>query len=74
MEGNNNLKFLRIFASNLKNLMEEMKINRSQLAREIGVSDSAVSKWLLMQREPTLLNIIKITKILGCTFEELIGE
>ncbi len=62
------------FSSNLLHMMGERGVNRVQLARALQVSDSAVTKWLLMQREPTLLNIQKITQFLNCTFEELIQD
>lgn len=62
------------FSSNLIGLMNERGVNRMQLARALQVSDSAVSKWILMQREPTLTNIYKITQYLKCTFEDLVQD
>jgi transcriptional regulator with XRE-family HTH domain len=62
------------FSSNLMQMMDERGVNRSQLARALQVSDSAVSKWLLMKREPTLSNIYKIIQYLKCTFEDLVQD
>ena len=60
------------FAKNLKLMLKEKGINNVTFAEMVGVTDSCVSKWIYAQREPTLSNLYKITKVLDCTFDELV--
>ncbi len=62
------------FAKNLKNMLNEAGIKQFQFAKMMGVSASCVSKWLLAEREPTLGNIVKMLKILECSFDDLISK
>ncbi len=62
------------FAKNLKNMLSEAGIKQFQFAKMMGVSASCVSKWLLAEREPTLGNIVKMLKILECSFDDLISK
>ena len=62
------------FAKNLKNMLSEAGIKQFQFAKMMGVSASCVSKWLLAERVPTLGNIVKMLKILECSFDDLISK
>jgi len=42
------------------------------LARELVLGKTTVNSWLKSHKEPTLSNIYKLTKVLNCTFEELV--
>ena len=62
---------LRIFANNLKIYIKQAGMNQKEFAAKVGVSETCVSKWLLMKTEPTYTNIYNILKVLKCTYEEL---
>ena len=62
---------LKTFAKNLKIYIKEAGLNQKEFAEKVGGSRTCVSKWILMQREPTYSNICNILKVLNCTFEEL---
>lgn len=62
------------FSKNLKLMLQEKGLKQNKFAEMVGVNTTSVSKWILSQREPTLTNIYKITKILDCTFEDLTGN
>lgn len=61
------------FIKNLKNILKENNLTQKQLADMIGCSKTAISKWVLMQTQPTFDNIVKLIEVLNCTFEELIS-
>ena len=60
------------FAENLKQIRVEMGINQKEFAERLGTTQQRVSEWERGVIEPTLSNIMKILKILGVSFEELI--
>ena len=53
-----------IFKENLKELLLQSNLSQAKLAKEIGVSQRAVSKWLIGQTEPTATNLFKIALFL----------
>lgn len=63
-----------IFSSNLIMILEDQGINRNDFAKRLGCSCSTVSKWLTCKTEPTLSYIIKITRVLNCTLDDLVQE
>lgn len=64
-------KELITFAKNLKMFIKQSGLNQKEFAKKVGVSETCVSKWILMQTEPTYTNICNILKVLKCSFEEL---
>ena len=61
------------FIKNLKNILKENNLTQKQLADMIGCSKTTISKWFLMQTQPTFDNIVKLIEALNCSFEELIS-
>lgn len=62
---------LKIFAKNLKTFIKQSGLNQKEFAQKVGVSETCVSKWILMRTEPTYTNIYNMLKVLNCSFEEL---
>lgn len=60
------------FAKSLKHLLSERGVSYSELARRIGVSDSAVSRWINRKGMPGAAVIAKIANALGVSVAELI--
>ena len=60
------------FSKNLKLLMADSSISQSELARRTGIARTTICSYINMTNEPTLSNIYKIVKELGCTFEDLV--
>ena len=54
--------------------MKERNLKQVQIAQAVGCNKGTVSKWLNAKIEPGLIYLAKLTKILDCTFEELISE
>lgn len=42
------------------------------LAKKIGVTPNAVTQWESGDRKPSLINLKKLSQILGCTTDELL--
>lgn len=57
----------------LKELRKEKKLTQTELASKLDIGQSAYAKWENGRTEPTLDNIIKLTKILDTTADELLG-
>lgn len=58
---------------NLTILMKEKNINRTELAREIGIAPSTVNSWFNRNCENiTLSTLIKLSKYFNTTMEDLV--
>ena len=59
---------------NLTKLMQEKNINRSELAKEIGVSSSTINSWYNRSCENiSLQTLLKLSKYFNITMEELVN-
>jgi transcriptional regulator with XRE-family HTH domain len=63
-----------IFAENLKLLMKEHGYNQVRLAKLTGISQSAVSAWLLGKKEPSILSLWLLADLFDTTIDELVGR
>ena len=61
------------FSVVLNDLMRERNISQSQLAKKIGYSQRAVSKWINNQSEPTETPIILCAKFFGVSTDDILG-
>ncbi len=61
------------FGEILKELMENNRLSQAELAKEIGFSQRAVSKWIIGQSEPTATAIINCAKYFQVTAGYLLG-
>lgn len=57
---------------NIKMLRKYNMLNQKQFAERMGTTQQRVSEWETNKIEPSLYNVIKMLKVLGVTFEELI--
>ena len=64
------------FLNNLENLMENKKINRSELAKAIGIAPSTINAWYTKDYKGiTLKNLSKLASYFGVSMEALVyGE
>jgi len=61
------------FAKNLRALRTENNFTQVQLAKQLGVTDSAVRLWETQDRGPDYVMLCKIAKILEVTVGQLLG-
>lgn len=64
---------MNFFTDRLKTLRKEKKLTQKELAEQIGIKQNSYSDWETGKNEPSLENIIKLTKILDTTADELLG-
>lgn len=64
------------FLDNLENLMENKKINRSELAKAIGIAPSTINAWYTKDYKGiTLKNLSKLASFFDVSMEALVyGE
>ena len=62
------------FHQNLKSLREKCGMTQEELAEQLGITRQSVSKWELGINEPDLPTIRALCKILGCSYNALLGE
>lgn len=64
------------FLHNLENLMENKKINRSELAKAIGIAPSTINAWYTKDYKGiTLKNLSKLASFFDVSMEALVyGE
>ena len=62
------------FAQSLKRLMLRRGLTQAELARRMGVSRHCVHYWYWGLNEPNLEKLVRLKQILGCTWEELLGD
>lgn len=61
------------FGVRLKELLKEKQISQETLAKSIGVSQRAVSKWINNQAEPTESSIVKCAKYFEVSTDYILG-
>lgn len=57
--------------NNIVNRLREIGMSQYRLAKLLGVTQSALSRWVNGQREPRASMLYKISKILGVTMDDL---
>ena len=60
-------------AETLKKMMDEKKVSRSRLGREIGVHTSTVSNWL-DGKDVKLENLATLCSYFDCTMDYFVGD
>ncbi len=61
------------FKDRLKELRVAHEMSQMQLARAVGISQSAIAKWELGKTEPTASAIILLAGFFGETTDYLLG-
>lgn len=57
----------------LKEIRRQKGMTAEDVAKEIGVTQAAVTNWETGSRRPNLDMLIKLTEVFGCTADELLG-
>ena len=62
------------FGKKLRYMMDENELSKSDLAKKLGVTRSAINNYLRGANGPSTGNMIEICKILGADLEEMVGR
>lgn len=65
-------EWIEIFGDNLQSILEEYGLSRKDLAEEIGVSESAISRYIRKKQMPSIKVIVNMVYALGIEFDDLI--
>lgn len=57
--------------NNIRNRLDENCMSQRQLAQAIGVTDVTMNRWVTGWRQPTAYGLYRISKVFGCTMEDL---
>lgn len=62
------------YGQRIKELREERGLSLMALAKEIGVSDTAICKWENQIAEPKLSSIVRLADFFNCSTDYLTGR
>ena len=62
------------FPSRLRSAMDMNGLNGERLGELAGISAAAVSRYLAGIRQPTVENVVKLSKALGVSCDYLLGQ
>lgn len=62
-----------VFCENLKSARVRAGLTQGQIAAAVGVATTTYSNWELGKREPNVLKIKALAKVLGVTGDYLLG-
>lgn len=62
------------FGLNLKSLRKAAGLTQLEVAKRLGLTDMAVSRWENNHTEPNMEYCSKLCAILGCTLDDLTGH
>ena len=72
METISELEAIEIFGDNLRDLMEDVRINQSELAKESRLTQCTIIKYLNKQRMPSMKAIMNLCYALNCDYNDLL--
>lgn len=61
------------FSARLQEAMRSMGINQAELARRSEISQTQINGWVNKKELPTLLNLLRLCELFGCTRDWLLG-
>lgn len=67
-------EFCENMGKNMKLIMKEKGITQQELSYRTGIAQSTLSKYMNGKINPLIRPIHKISRAIGCTFDEIIGE
>lgn len=65
-------EWIEIFGDNLQSILEEYGLSQRDLADEIGVSESTISKYIHKKQIPNIKAIVNMVYALDIEFDDLI--
>ena len=66
------VEFIDIFADNLRDMMEDVRISQRELAKEAMLSRITINRYLNKKMMPSLRAIINICYVLNCNLYDIL--
>lgn len=64
----------REYIERIKDLINEEKISQAELARSVGISQSAVCNWLNGKKEPSIDSLWRLADFFDVSVDYIIGR
>lgn len=61
----------KLFGKSLYRIMYRFGVSQAELARETGITQTMLSRYITGKSNPSFCNVDKIIKTLGCSYKEL---
>ena len=68
------IPFVEVLAKNIRRLLEEQDKSQADLARYLGVSKTAVTKWVRGLSDPRIDKVDKMCEFFNCSRADLMYE
>ena len=66
------VEFIDIFGDNLRDLMDECGYSQRELAKETGINNTTISRYLKKERMPTAKSLVNLAFALECNLDDLV--
>ena len=66
------VEFIDIFGDNLRDLMDERGYSQRELAKETGISNVTISRYIKKERMPTAKSLVNLAFALECDLDDLV--
>ena len=63
-----------VFGINLKRIMKTKHVNQIELSKEIGVTQTMLSRYITGKSNPTIYKVHAMAEYIGCSIDELMLE
>ena len=63
-----------MLSDNIRYYRKRKEMSQDELAEQLGVSRQSISLWETGQTQPTIDNIIALTRLFGITSDELLSD
>ena len=58
---------------NIYRLLKQKRMTQRELAKRIGTHEDTLSRWMTGQRQPSAYALLRISRVLGVSMEELMA-
>ena len=65
-------EWMQIFGDNLRDMLEEARMSQSELADEIGVTQSTVNRYIHGLAMPSVKSLVNICHVLDATLDDIL--
>ena len=59
--------------NNIYRLLKQRHMTQRELAKRIGTHEDTLSRWINGQRQPSAFALLRISRVLGVSMEELMA-
>ena len=63
-----------VVAERIQELMKEHNLNQMKLSEKIGITQAAISSWLLKQKEPSIRSLWLLADYFDVDIDYLVGR